>query len=263
MKKKYAIILTAGIGTRINHILGVVAKQFIRINSIELFLYPITGLWNIGVEFFLIVTNPVIMNKIDKVLKYHSKLLGYVYEITFNPYPNSFNGNTMIIGLKHLIKYSKNDPVFLSVSDHIFDPDMPSELLKCTYDGDIIVLGDPQPMLVDINEATKIQANDKYIVIEIGKQLTKYNYIDTGLFLIKNPYKFIRLFNEEEPIKLSDIIGNKNILAYVQPFTKQYIWKDLDTFDDLEILLRKEMRNIIIKYEKLINSSRYTQVKKL
>ena len=261
MKKKYAIILTAGMGTRINYIVGVIAKQFIRINTMELFLYPITGLWNVGVDFFLIVTNPIIMDKIDKVLKEHSKLLGYEYEVTFNPYPNSLNGNTMIIGLKHLIKYSKNDPVFLSVSDHIFDPDMPSELLKNTCEGDIIVLGDSQPILVDINEATKIQTNDKYMIIEIGKQLTKYNYIDTGLFLVKNPYKFVRLFNEEKPIKLSEIIAHKNILAYVQPFTKQYIWKDLDTFDDLEILLGKEMRNIIIKYEKLINSSEYTQVK--
>ena len=257
MKKKYGIILAAGMGTRINYVIGVLAKQFIRINSMELFLYPITGLWNVGVDFFVIVTNPIIMDKIDKILREHSRILGYEYEITFNPYPNSFNGNSLVIGLKEMIKHSKENPIFLSVSDHIFDPEMPAELVKNTTKGDIVILGDPKPILVDIGEATKIQTNNDHVVVKIGKQLDKYNYIDTGLFLIRSPYKIIKLINEEKPIRLSEIIAHKDLLSYVQPCNKQYVWKDIDVFEDLGILLRKEMKNIIIRYEKLISSSRH------
>ncbi|MCD6301417.1 MAG: NTP transferase domain-containing protein [Staphylothermus sp.] len=262
MSKNYGIILAAGMGTRINYIVGALAKQFLRINSMELFLYPITSLWSVGVDSFVVVTNPIIMDKIDEILKKHSTILGYDYEITFNPYPNSLNGNSLVIGLKEIIKHSKEKPIFLSVSDHVFDPEMPTDLIESTFEGDIIVLGDPEPVLVNIDEATKIQANNDHIVMKVGKQLDEYNYIDTGLFLIKSPHKIIKLFNEEKPIKLSEIVANKDLLTYVQPCRKQYVWKDIDEFEDLGVLLTNEMKNIIIKYERLINSSRNKWVNK-
>jgi choline kinase len=245
-----AIILAAGLGTRIRDIMGVTAKQFIRINSIPLFLYPILCLWRNGVDFFIVVVNPIIMDDIDRYLERISGRLGFNYEIILNPYPGSGNGNSFIIGAKEYLRIRGNNRVFLSVSDHIFSPNMPGKLIGCDR-GDIVVLGDDLPVFIDIGEATRIYAvNDK--IISIGKGLEKYNYIDTGLFMVNNPSRITGLFREDEPISLSSIIGDKRVDSRVVSCMRDCLWKDIDHFIDLEILLDTDMRRIIKDYEELL-----------
>jgi choline kinase len=249
-----AIILAAGLGTRIRDLMGVIAKQFIRINSIPLFLYPILCLWRSGVDFFIVVVNPIVMDDIDKYLEKISRRLGFSYEITLNPYPGSGNGNSFIIGVKEYLRIRGSNRVFLSVSDHIFSPNMPGKLIS-HVGGDIVVLGDKSPVFIDVGEATRIYAVNNRI-ISIGKGLEKYNYIDTGLFIVNNPSKITGLFREDEPISLSSIIGDGRVDSRVAPCMHDCLWKDIDHFMDLETLLSTDMRRVIRDYVELLNPIR-------
>ncbi len=227
-----AVILAAGRGTRICSVMGCICKQLIRIRGVELFLYPIFSLFSAGVESFIVVTNPIVYDSIDKILREHSNRLGFDYVLTLNPYRNSGNGNSLIIGLKE----ADDESVLVSVSDHIFSPEIVSILSRHIGIGDIVVAADPSPVLVDIVEATKIRAdNDK--IIRVGKDIEAYDYIDMGLFVVNKPWRVTSMFREDEYVSLSDILNNIEIDARVSVIRNK-LWKDLDVLKISNILSR-------------------------
>lgn len=252
---RHAILLAAGLGTRIRDLFGVVGKQLIRVRTLELFMYPLTALWSSGADYFIVVVNPLLMDHIDKILYRYSGVLGFWYDLALNPYRDSLNGNSFIIGLKTLVKMKSVNSLFLSVSDHIFSPNMPRKLADENPGGDIAVLGDSEAFFVDRAEATKIKTVNNRVAA-IGKNLSDYNYIDTGLFIINNPAKIVKLYSEDEPISLSSIIGDPRIDARTVPCNNKCIWKDVDVFIDLGGLMAPPLSDIINYYIKLISRRR-------
>ncbi|OYT37213.1 MAG: hypothetical protein B6U89_07710 [Desulfurococcales archaeon ex4484_58] len=237
-----AIIIAGGTGSRICKILGCKGKQLIRIHGLELFMYPIISLWSIGINEFIVVVNPMIYNEIDTILEKYSQELGFKYILDFNPYIETLNGNTTLIGLKHV-----SEPVLLSVSDHIYPPEMPEKLLNegIKLKSDIVVLGDKNPIIVDVREATKIKVSGDR-VIEVSKQLINPDYIDTGLFLFKNPLKITSLFDVEKPVRLMDIVSDHRLLVKVVVIDK-LVWKDIDVLEDLLMISKEPLRNVVMK----------------
>lgn len=240
MKIRKAILLAAGMGTRICRILGCLCKQIIRIRGLELLMYPLTSLWSTGIEYFIVVSNPGNYHILDNLLQRYSNILGYDYILEINPYPISHNGNSAIIGLKRV-----REPVIISVTDHIYPPELVEKLTR-NYEelnADIIVAGDPDPLVVDTSEATKLLAEGNR-VIKASKKLENYNYIDMGVFLALKPENIASTFIEEEPINLSDILSSPNIVSIVKPI-HGIVWKDVDVFSDLAYLYNSEVRNVV------------------
>ncbi len=235
-----AVILAAGLGTRIKDYMGVIGKQFIRIHGLELLLYPILSLWLNNTSFFQVVVNPIVMDGIDKLLKHYSRIIGFDYDLSLNPYMDSGNGNSLIIGLRDYVRNRGDKPVIVSVSDHVFHPLMITNLTEngSRSERDIIILADPSPVYVDISEATKILVVDDKVVAA-GKNLKEYNYVDTGLFIFNNPGKvvgeYINIYTSRE-IMLVDIIANKAFNTGIAKCKVKCLWKDVDTLDDLYLL---------------------------
>ena len=245
-----AVVIAGGLGTRICNVMGCPCKQVIRIHGLELFMYPIISLYRAGVREFYVVGNPINYHMLDRVLKQYSELLNFRYVLDINPYPDTGNGNTALIGLAHY-----REPVFLSVSDHIYPPTLPDTLRKNNIDNaDAVIAGDEKPVLVDFNEATKIYAIDN-VVVRIGKNVDKGNYIDMGLFIINNPVKITSLFNVEKPLSLAEIFSDQRISSLVYGF-KSIIWKDVDVLEDLEYLFNSPLRNIVLETINFINEYR-------
>ncbi len=233
-----AIILAAGFGSRIKDYIGVPGKQLLRIGGMELILYSISSLWLNGVNYFLIVVNPILMKHIERVVERHSLRLGYNYDLSLNPYRGSGNGYSLLIGLRDYTRLRSRDRVLVSVSDHIYHPDMPKTLINSFIEGyDIIVLGDNDPECIDVEEATRIKTDPSGRVLDVGKDLREYNYIDTGLFIFNDPLKTVEVLKDSKPnIDLRDVVKYKGLNSIVVPCRKNCYWIDIDTFTDLSRL---------------------------
>lgn len=76
------------------------------------------------------------------------------------------------------------DPFVLLMSDHLFDAQILSRLLETPLpDGHCRLAVDFHPEnIMDLADATKVEVKDGWIV-NIGKEIERYNGIDTGIFL--------------------------------------------------------------------------------
>ena len=88
------------------------------------------------------------------------------------------NGYSVLAGAEVL-----NGDYLLTMSDHLFDPEMVGPLLAPETAGVTLAvdrnLAGP---LLDIDDATKVEVAADGRIVRIGKTLETYNAIDTGLF---------------------------------------------------------------------------------
>jgi choline kinase len=243
-----AVLLAGGFGSRICSVLGCVSKQVIRIRGLELIMYPIISLYDAGIDIFHVVGNPTNYHILDEILKRYCSIIGFDYTIDFNPYPDSSNGNTALIGLKKF-----REPVILSVTDHIYPSELPQMLIRANdNESDILVAGDRNPVVVDVGEATKIIADEHDRIIRVSKDLDRYDYIDSGVFRVNKPAKITGLFDPSRPVGLSELISDKNIVARVHGFNG-IVWKDIDVINDL--LYVSSNRSLQQLINRLINTT--------
>jgi 1L-myo-inositol 1-phosphate cytidylyltransferase len=89
------------------------------------------------------------------------------------------NGYSVLAGASAL-----HGDYLLSMSDHLFDPEIVTRLLTQRASGVTLAvdrrLSGP---LLDIDDATKVEVAADGRIVRIGKALAAYNAIDTGLFL--------------------------------------------------------------------------------
>ncbi len=249
---KEAIILAAGLGTRMRKSLSDLPKPLVRICNIPLIAYPLAALLGAGVEQFYIVVNNLTLEPISRLVDE----LGLNAELVFNECPERGNGYSLLLGLQHV----KSELFFLSMSDHIYAPQIPLVLCDIAEDFDIVVGADSSPRYVDMEEATKILAYDD-LVADIGKGLSEYTHADIGLFIMKRELR--RIYQEyaeqEHVIELAALVkyavesGKKVLVADI----KGLPWIDIDTIEDL-YRAESEARDLIEESADLVHRYVYT-----
>jgi 1L-myo-inositol 1-phosphate cytidylyltransferase len=89
------------------------------------------------------------------------------------------NGHSVLAGASVL-----NGNYLLSMSDHLFDPRIVSGLLAQRATGVTLAVDrNLSGPLLDVDDATKVEVAPDGRIARIGKELAKYDAIDTGLFL--------------------------------------------------------------------------------
>jgi len=88
------------------------------------------------------------------------------------------NGHSVLAGASVL-----NGDYLLTMSDHLFDPEIVSRLCRRRTGGVALAVDrNLSGPLLDIEDATKVEVAANGRIVRIGKTLANYNAIDTGLF---------------------------------------------------------------------------------
>lgn len=214
-----------------------------RLNNSNILGYIIAGMIEAGIRKIKIVAS-----KISNKLRYKKRILKSIVpplinlrniklDVIENKILERENGYSMILGLNTISsKY-----ILLSMADHIFSKNVFSQMVKNYKGNDILLATDPMHRkgYYDIEDATKVYGRNSFI-IDIGKELSYYNRLDMGVFILKsksikkicervtsNLYKF-----GVTNVILSGLNSDLNVGYYDFPNT---IWLDID---DYEIYLK-------------------------
>ena len=97
-----------------------------------------------------------------------------------NPDYRKKNNGVSVLCAKDLI----HEPFLLLMADHIFEPATAGALLRQPLGKNEVILGIDRKVesVFDLDDATKVRLEGDRIV-DIGKNLDRYNALDTGMFL--------------------------------------------------------------------------------
>ena len=120
----------------------------------------------------------------------------------------------------------------LLMADHIFEPETARVVLKQRLRQDEVILAvDPNvDRIFDLDDASKVRRDGNYIV-EIGKEIPRYDALDTGMFLCSPAlFERLELASKDGNCSLSD--GMRQLIAERRLRGLEIgdaQWQDLDT----------------------------------
>ena len=171
------LILAAGNGSRIASLAADVPKPLVRVCGAPLLEHVMTSAHEAGIERFVIVAG----YRADLIRRWlsHRTITGASVTLIENPEYHKANGVSALAA-----KAEFNQPFLLLMSDHIFEPATAKALMRQPLGEDEVILAVDSKCdrIFDLDDATKVRCEGNYVV-EIGKQLSRYNALDTGMFL--------------------------------------------------------------------------------
>jgi 1L-myo-inositol 1-phosphate cytidylyltransferase len=180
------LILAAGNGSRIASVSGGVPKPLVPLRGIPLLEHVMTSCQEAGITRFVIVVG----YRADLIRRWFAEqpLDGISVTLIENPDYHKANGVSALVAKAEL-----HNPFLLLMSDHIFESKTAKALAQQTLEDDEVLLAVDHNVdgVFDLDDATKVECVGDHIVA-IGKDLVRYNALDTGMFLC-SPSLFNRL----------------------------------------------------------------------
>lgn len=176
------VIIAAGQGTRLRAMAA--SKPLAEVHGTTLLEHIVRRAKAGGASEFLVVTGYE-AERVEAVLPALQQRVGAPVEAVRNPEWHRPNGLSVLAAAPRL-----TGEFILLMSDHLFDPAILSSLLAgrraeaaltLASDSDV---GNP---LLDLDDATKLRLDGERRIVAIGKAITDYNAIDTGIFLASPP----------------------------------------------------------------------------
>jgi len=180
------LILAAGNGSRIASVSGGVPKPLVPLRGIPLLEHVMASCQEAGITRFVIVVG-YCANLIRRWFAERS-FDGIYVTIIENTEYHKANGVSALAAKNEL-----HNPFLLLMSDHIFEPKTAKALARQPLGDDEVILAVDRNVggVFDLDDATKVKCEADHIV-DIGKDLARYDALDTGMFLC-SPALFPRL----------------------------------------------------------------------
>ncbi len=214
-----ALVLAAGLGSRMG---GDVPKPLISIGGEPSLLRLIRQFHEAGISDIAVVVG----YRGDEIVSFTESRLGRgAVSWFFNEQWNLPNGLS-VLAAKSFI----DQPVLMTMSDHLFLGDVFSPLLNTdiSADSSYLLVDRDLDSIFDMDDATKVLTDDAGRILDIGKNISSYNAIDTGAFVV-TPALTEELSRIDRP-SISD--GVKALASRGRMFTVDIIngtWQDMDT----------------------------------
>lgn len=210
-----AVILAAGRGSRLDggqtqHF----SKPLLRLGERSLLARNVVGLLQVGVERVLVVTG----FRRDLVGRELAQLGVSGVSTVHNPRWEQPNGVSLLACAREVRR-----PFLLAMADHLFDPELFAEMraVEPPPGGAVLAIDRDIEGVFDLDDATKV-VTDGPRITEIGKELTRFDAVDCGLFCC-TPAIFGELRaaeREQGPPSLS--VGMKRLAR-----DGRFLWRDI------------------------------------
>lgn len=223
MAVKKAVIIAAGQGSRLRRGGLDLPKPLHRVAGLPLLKRIILAAKKAGIKEFVIVVG---YEKNRIIHDISSEDLGVKIEFVENKQWMKSNGISVLAA-----RASVNEDFVLLMSDHIFDPQTLQNLRQAPLKQNQALLAVDYGIqkVFDLADATKIESHNGQIQ-KIGKNLAKYNAIDTGMFLATPA-----LFEALEAVKKDDNCALSDGIQYLAKTNQmgsfdigQGFWQDVD-----------------------------------
>ena len=222
------VIIAAGFGKRLRPMTHATAKALIEVGDRPLIDYSIGALRSAGVDGIAVIVG----YKADDV---RSTLKKQHPDITFC-YNGQFEGGNAlsVLAAKDFVG---QDSFVLCMADHVISPDIPHRLLSYDRQGCFLCVDTEASEESQVNDATKVLVDRWSYIRRIGKDLTTWNAVDTGVFLM-TPEVFEAI--EELISQIGFDLTISDVVEYMgrrgRPFSTCDVagmfWADVDTLED-------------------------------
>jgi choline kinase len=233
---KKGVVLAAGFGSRMNpHGLGR-PKVLLDFGGQPLILHVIRALVRAGIKDIGVVVGHrgEVVERTLEIPGNFNPNLEYIYNANFQ------GGNaTSVLAARDWLE---EEPFILCMGDHVLDGRLVSRLLKMSTVHETLCIDRIPRHHIDLDEATKVRTDPNGFIKRIGKGLSEWDAIDTGVFLLTE--RFLEnaeaLTNQRGVgLGISDVI--QNIVDSRERFATCDItglfWADLDTREDIRSIL--------------------------
>ena len=170
------LILAAGNGRRIMPHSGGTPKPLVHLHGVPLLEHVLLAAKEAGVRRFVIVVG----YRGASIRQWLARRNFRDIEVTCveNSDYHKDNGVSVLRARDYLSR-----PFLLVMSDHIFEPATARAIITQSFGDDQVILGVDSKIgqVFDLDDATKVRRDGDHIV-DIGKNLTHYDALDTGMF---------------------------------------------------------------------------------
>lgn len=224
-----AVILAAGLGTRMGKLSKKTPKGLIKVAGREILYRTMKTLEGQGINEFVIITNPLYRETFEEFLKKNN----FRYQLVVNEFPERGNGYSLYLARSHV-----SGSFVVVMSDHVYEEAFIRKALK----GKGLVV-DREGKFTNIDEATKVKIENGRVV-DIGKDLEKYDALDTGFFVLEpDIFEIIeKLVKEKEELELAEIVKEAGLEVFE---VSGLFWMDVDTPEDIKKAKRFLIKNAI------------------
>jgi len=227
-----AVILAAGRGKRISAHMNDKPKPLIPIFGKPLIEYPLEALKENGIEKCVIVVG----YKAEKIREYlgNGEKYGLKIEYVYNPEFDDGNGVSLYYARQLL---DENEPFLVLMADHLVDSEIVRRALQSIENKPLLCIDYSPKYSPQLKDATRVLINTEGYIQDIGKELTEWNGVDTGVFILDK-----RIFEAIEKVKGKTRASlSKCIKRMISDGVKLWacdvsglFWLDIDLPEDLE-----------------------------
>ncbi len=231
-----ALVLAAGLSSRLK---GAKPKPLQPVLGVPLLARTWYTFQRAGVtDVYVVVGHEADMVRSEMARWYRA---GLTIHWIFNPDWHELNGTSVLAAEAEL-----DGPFFLSMSDHLFQADVVTALARTGARTGINLAVDYQiDRVLDLDDATKVRVEDGRIAA-IGKTLSEYDAIDTGVFLA-SPSLFGAIREAKESGEASLSAGVQRLAANDRAWVTDIeglMWQDVDTPADLAEASRRLLTGV-------------------
>ncbi len=232
------VILAAGCGTRLSFHNGQRPKVLLPVAGRAIIDYTLEAFRQAGVTDLAIVIGykgDALKESVGDGSR-HGLRIQYVYN------PDYKRGNALSLYVAR--HFTEDTPFLLSMADHMISPSLLARLLDIPAPANALAV-DFTPSSSQIEEGTRVLISRDGLITHIGKDLSRWNGIDAGVFKLTSA-----IFEA-----ITDLIGEKTTeYELSQAITRMInrggplqacdvsdcFWHDIDTWEDLS-LVRKTL----------------------
>ncbi|MDQ6911661.1 MAG: NTP transferase domain-containing protein [Verrucomicrobiota bacterium] len=219
-----AVVLLAGAGSRLSSARGSVPKPLVEILGRPLISYVLRALESVGIRNL----HAIVGSNSDEVIAGMESCLpaGLCLNPIHNPEWQKQNGISVLCAAGAVER-----PFLLAMGDHLFDPTILPVLLERADPSHLQLAVDRRiETIFDLDDAMKVKTKNGAIV-EIGKKLTDFDAIDTGLFFCPLAlFEYLEKAKVESDCSLADGVRlmAREGLADAIDIGERW-WQDVDT----------------------------------